>query len=156
MPFQGHTGPVSSVSFSSDGTHVVSGSYDKTIRVWDARTGLLITGPFQGHADWVMSVGFSHDGTHIVSGSDDNAIRVWATTPLQVHDPGHLNDWFMDETGMITTQQRQLLLCIPVDLWIGLVWPQNTVCIYGKGVFRPDFNGVLLGREWTKCYASCE
>ena len=68
---------VFSVAFSQDGTRIVSGSDDCTIRVWDARSGDTIAGPFQGHTGSVTSVGFSQDGTRIVSGSDDHTIRVW-------------------------------------------------------------------------------
>ncbi len=68
---------VLSVAFSPDGTRIVSGSYDHTIRVWDARSGDVVTGPFEGHTDAVTSVAFSPDGTRIVSGSDDHTIRVW-------------------------------------------------------------------------------
>ncbi|KAF8965982.1 hypothetical protein BDZ97DRAFT_743750 [Flammula alnicola] len=68
---------VSSVAFSPDGTRIVSGSDDTTIRVWDARTGDIIAGPFKGHTSWVRSVAFSSDGTRVVSGSGDATIRVW-------------------------------------------------------------------------------
>ena len=37
--FEGHTDRVRSVSFSGDGKQVVSGSWDKTVRVWDTQTG---------------------------------------------------------------------------------------------------------------------
>jgi WD40 repeat protein len=73
----GHTDWVSSVAYSPDGTHIVSGSHDKTIRVWNATTGQSVAGPFQGHTSSVSSVAYSPDGTHIVSGSRDNTIRVW-------------------------------------------------------------------------------
>ena len=91
-PLQGHTSPVFSVAFSPDGRHIVSGSNDRTIRVWDAQTGGQVGNPLQGHTSSVRSVAFSPDGRHIVSGSDDKTIRVWDAQPGgQVGNPlqGH-------------------------------------------------------------------
>ncbi len=85
-------GWVQSVAFSPDGHHIVSGSYDRTIRVWNATTGETVAGPFTGHTHSVNSVAFSPDGHHIVSGSYDGTIRVWnATTGETVAGPftGH-------------------------------------------------------------------
>ncbi|KIJ49027.1 hypothetical protein M422DRAFT_225698 [Sphaerobolus stellatus SS14] len=74
----GHTDWVKSAAFSPDGQRVVSGSDDKTIRIWNAHTGeLLVSGPFEGHTDWVTSIAFSPDGQRVVSGSDDQTIRIW-------------------------------------------------------------------------------
>ncbi|KIJ52103.1 hypothetical protein M422DRAFT_156926, partial [Sphaerobolus stellatus SS14] len=92
--FQGHTWPVSSVAFSPDGQRIVSGSYDKTIRIWDAQTGTLIGDPLTGHTSLVISVAFSPDGQRIriVSGSSDKTIRIWdAQTGTLIGDPltGH-------------------------------------------------------------------
>ena len=68
---------VRSVAFSPDGQHIVSGSDDGTIRIWNAKTGETAAGPFTGHTGPVLSVAFSPDGQHIVSGSDDETVRVW-------------------------------------------------------------------------------
>ena len=75
--FSGHSDSVNSVAFSPDGQHIVSGSQDQTICVWDAMTGETVAGPFRGHLSRVTSVAFSPDGQHIVSGSADQTICVW-------------------------------------------------------------------------------
>ena len=56
--------------------HIVSGSYDKSVRVWDALSGVELK-VLNGHTEGVWSVAFSSDGTHIVSGSDDRSVKVW-------------------------------------------------------------------------------
>ena len=93
-PLKGHDHWITSVAFSPDGRHIVSGSYDKTVRVWDALTGWSVMDPLNGHDHWIISVAFSPDGKHIASGSYDKTIRVWdAQTSQIVMDPikGHDN-----------------------------------------------------------------
>src|ERR1700679_3913881 len=65
---------VQSVAFSPDGQYIVSGSRNRTIRVWNARAGETARGPFTRHTDSVNSVAFSPDGQHIISGSGDRTI----------------------------------------------------------------------------------
>ncbi|KIJ38292.1 hypothetical protein M422DRAFT_176814 [Sphaerobolus stellatus SS14] len=81
------------VSFSPDGKHIVSGSRDRTIQIWNAKTGEAVVGePLQGHQDSVWTVAFSPDGKHIASGSNDETIRIWdAKTGEAVGEPlqGH-------------------------------------------------------------------
>ena len=89
---QGHTDLVRSVAFSPDGKKVVSGSYDRTVRLWDAETGETIGEPWQGHTDRVWSVAFSPDGKKVVSGSYDRTVRLWdAETGETIGEPwqGH-------------------------------------------------------------------
>ena len=71
-----HSSHVWSVAFSPDGTKIVSGSHDETVRVWDAVTGTL-SNTLEGHSSDVTSVAFSPDGTKIVSGSKDKTVRIW-------------------------------------------------------------------------------
>ena len=73
---EGHISVVTSVSFNHDGTKIVSGSRDRTVRVWNSETGECVL-TLEGHTDFVNSVSFNHDGTKIVSGSSDKTVRVW-------------------------------------------------------------------------------
>ena len=56
LALKGHTAQVFGVAFSPDGRRIVTGSYDKTVKVWDAATGqeLLV---LKGHAGLVRRRG---------------------------------------------------------------------------------------------------
>ncbi|MET3606147.1 hypothetical protein ABIC99_003983, partial [Sphaerotilus sulfidivorans] len=82
------------VAISPDGSRIVSGSEDNTLRLWDARSGNPIGEPLKGHSSSVSSVAFSPDGSRIVSGSEDNTLRLWdARSGNPIGDPlkGHSN-----------------------------------------------------------------
>ncbi|KZP10330.1 WD40 repeat-like protein [Athelia psychrophila] len=85
---EGHnTDRVNSVAFSPDGERVASGSNDRTIRIWDARTGKLVAGPFEGHTR-----------SHVASCSNDKTIRIWdARTGKLVAGP------FEGHTGQVNS-----------------------------------------------------
>jgi energy-coupling factor transporter ATP-binding protein EcfA2 len=73
---KGHDSYVESVNFSPDGKTLVSGSRDKTIKLWNVETGKEIR-TLKGHDSSVNSVNFSPDGKTLVSGSRDNTIKLW-------------------------------------------------------------------------------
>jgi KAP family P-loop domain/WD domain, G-beta repeat len=77
QPFQGHQNTVFSVSFSPDGQTIVSGGYDKTIRLWRTEDK-PIDPPFREHQSAVLSVAFSPNGQTIVSSGIDNTICLWS------------------------------------------------------------------------------
>lgn len=64
-PFIGHTDQVNSVGFSRGGKYVVSGLDDKSVIIWNAKSGEVLRDPFEGHADAVNCVSFSPDGKHV-------------------------------------------------------------------------------------------
>jgi WD40 repeat protein len=72
----GHTNLVRSLAFSSDGTFLVSGSNDKTIKLWDIQTGGVVK-TIGGHTGRVFSVSISSDGATIASGSKGCTLRLW-------------------------------------------------------------------------------
>ena len=74
----GHSHDVYCVGLCVDGERVVSGSGDKTARVWSATTGQLLQ-TFTKHSGAVVCVALFSDGTRAVSGgdNDDKTVRIW-------------------------------------------------------------------------------
>jgi WD40 repeat protein len=89
---KGHESAVTSIAITRDGAHVVTGSWDTTIRIWNTHTEVQEM-VLRGHQRRVTSVAVTPDGTRIVSGSDDGTAQVWS---MQTGKPlmtlrGHLS-----------------------------------------------------------------
>jgi WD40 repeat protein len=72
----GHSDSIRSVAISRDGKLALTGSNDKTLRLWEAATGRLVR-TFQGHRGYVNSVAISPDERMAASGSTDGVLIVW-------------------------------------------------------------------------------
>ena len=64
------------MAFSPDGHCLVPASRDKTVRLWDPRTGASC-GILDGHSGYVTAVAFSPDGHRLASASWDATVRLW-------------------------------------------------------------------------------
>jgi WD40 repeat protein len=73
---EGHGNHVVSVRFSSDGRLVLSGSLDRTARLWDVEIGKELR-VFMGHPKPVTAVTLSRNGKQLITGCGDGKIRVW-------------------------------------------------------------------------------
>ncbi len=72
----GHKGMVFDCAISPDGAWILSASEDKTLKIWDASTGIdQMT--FSGHTNSIRACAISPDGRWIVSGSLDQTLKVW-------------------------------------------------------------------------------
>jgi hypothetical protein len=77
--YQGHHTAVTSIDHHPYGGHVVSGSTDSSVRLWDLRRKNCRS-TFKGHAGALTCVRFSPDGSQVASGSDDGRIKIWDLT----------------------------------------------------------------------------
>jgi WD40 repeat protein len=67
---EGPSSTFNAVAMFPDGSHVVAGSLDKTVRIWDAKSNETVK-VFEGHRDVVTSISISPDMTRVASGSAD-------------------------------------------------------------------------------------
>ena len=91
--FARHTDFVPSITFSPDEQTLASGSWDRTIRLWDPHTGLQKT-TLIGHTSNIHSVAFSPDGQTLVSAGGDTTIRLWDSRTGELKTiPTENKDW---------------------------------------------------------------
>lgn len=75
-PLEGHSGSANSLCVTPDEKRVVSGSLDKTLRLWETDSGECLH-ILEGYGDSVGIVRVAPDGKQVVSGSGDDTIRFW-------------------------------------------------------------------------------
>jgi len=73
----GHEGAVNSVAYSSDGSLIVSGSADGTVRIWDMRTGDEMMTPLRSGHGAVLSISIAPDSKSVVSGTERGVVCIW-------------------------------------------------------------------------------
>lgn len=74
---KGHVAAVMSIEFSPTGEELITGSYDKTIRLWERQKGHSRDTYHTKRMQRVFSVAWSPDNNYVLSGSDDGNIRLW-------------------------------------------------------------------------------
>ena len=75
---RGHSDIILGLAFSRDGNRLISGSFDKTARIWNVRDQRT-THILKGHTGYISAVTFSPDDTTAVTGSDDGTLKLWNT-----------------------------------------------------------------------------
>jgi len=85
--FFGHKSEVKSACFSPDGKYVLTGSYDKTMKLWEVKSEKLkhsfLFGYSTDYDKLVTSVCFSRDGRYALAGSADDAIYLYNIESLK-------------------------------------------------------------------------
>jgi RNA polymerase sigma factor (sigma-70 family) len=73
---KGHTDEPLCAAFSPDGALLVTGSADKTARIWDPTLGNE-KHVLRGHTDSILVVAFSPDGKLVATGGKDGLVKFW-------------------------------------------------------------------------------
>jgi len=88
---RGHTLPLSNAIYSPDGKKILTISFDRTAKLWDATTGKLLT-ELIGHRNGITTAAFSPDSKKVLTGAFDNMAIIWdvATSKFITILKGHL------------------------------------------------------------------
>ncbi|KIK63664.1 hypothetical protein GYMLUDRAFT_95249 [Collybiopsis luxurians FD-317 M1] len=111
--YRGHRGPVSALALWNAGPRqiLITGSWDKTIKLWDADSKELISST-DAHSDFIKSLLVLSSVNLLVSGSSDKIIRFWELSAEQES---------LRNVGSLSAHTR------PVECLAGQILPDGTV-----------------------------
>ena len=115
--FTGHTDSVKAVAVTRDGQHIISGSYDKTVKVWSVASKSLVS-TCEGHTSWVKAVAVMPDGQRILSGGWDTTVRV------------HLLNGTLENTFELHTYGVTALVALPDNQHALSGWADGAIKLF--------------------------
>jgi Prp8 binding protein len=77
MLVEGHKAPVHCIKFNPDGSSLASGSFDKTIQLWNVRGENENFMQLEGHKNAILDIAYSSDGQYLASCSADKIVALW-------------------------------------------------------------------------------
>ncbi|GFE67959.1 WD40 repeat domain-containing protein [Chroococcus sp. FPU101] len=83
--FQAHQDAIASMSISADGQLIATASWDHKLKIWDLKTGQIIS-TIKAHDQAVLAVVFTTHDTeyHLASGSFDHTVKLWSLAGKQL------------------------------------------------------------------------
>jgi WD40 repeat protein len=142
----GHSGRIHAVDLTVDGRLAVTGSRDRTLRIWDLCQSLTLH-VLKGHTREILDLQISADGTRIVSLSRDRTIRVWdmqtgrAIRVLVSEDNERARASLGATNAMIAELETELI----VDLTAKPMPHDSSIA------FSPDGKSVVVGSQGSVC-----
>lgn len=108
---------VTCLAFSADGRTLAAGLWDKTVRLWDVKSGHAAQ-IFHGHGAAVAAVSFSADGRYVASAAADRTLRVWSVASgacvqrFDVHHGPLHAACFLGESGHLVSASRDRTVAV--------------------------------------------
>jgi WD40 repeat protein len=133
--FEDHDDNVSAVAVFPDKRRIITGSFDKTLRLWDLETGIVLK-KMEGHNARVWALAVSRDGQIIASGDKYGEFIAWhgetggsLTEPIKTHSYGIFSvDFSPDGTVLATTGSWDK----PIKFWCAKTWQMQGEPIHSR------------------------
>jgi WD40 repeat protein/uncharacterized caspase-like protein len=155
VPQLSHSGDVKAAAFTRDGGHVLTGSADGTLKLWDIGATRLVR-TFVGHKRNVTAVALSTDGSRALSGSEDKTIRLWevATGRLIRTIYAHLDSLDKVTSVAFSPDGRRLLSSSPGEgaakLWDAETGRLVRMFRHAKGSLRSGVYSAVFSPDGTR------
>lgn len=133
-----HSAPVSCAAASPEGRVLASGSYDRRILLWDARSEEIL-GELCGHTGLVNGLDWSPDGRWLASASSDYTVRLWHVPTGR--EAGRLRGHTDDVNSVSWSPDGRRIASASFDGTVR-VWTTEGACLLIAGHHRSDVNGV--------------
>jgi WD40 repeat protein len=157
--FEGHEDVTWSFVFLHDNVHIVSGSWDGTLRKWDCETGRLVGQPWGAERGSIYALALSSSGRTIACGRDDGSVERWNTDGEMKGDVwnghgswvlsltyspsgGHLASGSGDGTILIRHAESGAVDVGPIETKQGSVWSL---------AYSPSGDRIASGGDCTLC-----
>ena len=147
-----------SVAYSPDGRHIISGSSDNTIQMWDAKIRPVGSNSLEGHNYSVQSTAYPPDYWNVLSSSTDKPIQSFNPVPPRPSATGNqISPHFHaqpDREGWVKDSEGGLLYWVPLDCRIGLHSPALLTIPRTSDIrsVSLDFNYFTFGSSWTHVF----
>eukprot|EP01099_Mayorella_cantabrigiensis_P001214 TRINITY_DN1508_c0_g1_i1.p1 TRINITY_DN1508_c0_g1~~TRINITY_DN1508_c0_g1_i1.p1 ORF type:complete len:495 (+),score=70.92 TRINITY_DN1508_c0_g1_i1:70-1485(+) len=140
-----HDSIVSACAISKDATQLLSGSWDHTIKLWDAQRE-IVKFECDGFSDWVTTTSFSPDGQKILGGSYDKTVRLWDQRSQGSIAVLETNSWVQS----CSWQNDSLILSAEYDGNVR-IWDSRTLsCIQVLKAHEKRVNDAIFASDGLK------
>jgi WD40 repeat protein/serine/threonine protein kinase len=137
--FAKHAHLITGVAFNPTGDRVLTGSWDKTVSVWDAETGAQEV-RMRGHDRQIWGVAYSPDGSFAASGSWDKSVKVWdPSTGAEIRT--------LSTPGLVMG-----LAFSPTSKSLAAVGPGAFVKLWDTATWE-ETNPQPVGNGWRVCFS---
>jgi len=151
----GHHHIIQDIDLSIDCEYVLSASWDKTLRLWNLKTGETIN-KFNGHVNDVLSVAFSPDNRQIVSGSRDKTIRLWNTIGIckwistKLDSTNHL-DWVTCVRFLPNIKNEPILVSTGWDKHVKVIELKKQKLKWNLKGHKNHINAITISPDGSLC-----